>query len=169
MPPALTAQLPFSYKRGLGLPSYEYLWVLAGTSVGKKCSEMGISVCGGIWEFWEVGLSGDTFTNFETRARDLAQTQAALSVLPSRAQGGPSSPQRLQAGSAAAVRSPAGQLQEGRAARAGLEDTTTTCRRCHCLCHPQRGERPVSLPCSRVDLRSGRPCETQSMAGFWCP
>jgi len=53
---------------------------------------MGISVCGGIWEFWEVGLSGDTFTSFETRARDLGQTQAALSVLPSQAQGGPPAP-----------------------------------------------------------------------------
>lgn len=30
---------------------------------------MGISVCGAIWEFWEVGLSGDTFTSFETRGR----------------------------------------------------------------------------------------------------
>ena len=130
---------------------------------------MGISVCGGIWEFWEVGLSGDTFTSFETRARDLGQTQAALSVLPSQAQGGPPAPQRLQAGSAAAVRSPAGQLQEGRAARAGLEDTDHCVHRRHCLRHPQRGERPAPLPCSRVDLLSGRPCETQSMVGFWLP
>lgn len=62
---------------------------------------------------------------------------------PSQAQGRPPGPQHLQARAVAAVGSPADKLQEGRAARAGLEEANHRLHRRHSLCHPQRGEGSV--------------------------